>query len=416
MRSASEEHDRSIALMKFLSTTAKRLGVAEHTYVVGGAVRNFLIDKPIKDIDVVFDSLGAGKNKDSEWFARRLQRVIPPATNLTTNQYGVAILTIKGPWNLDGHDLQGEVIEIANARKESYGGESGKGYKPSEVEPATIEEDLSRREFTFNTLLWRLSDLERGPDRAEVLDLLGTGRKHLDERILSTPVDPNKTFSDDPTRMLRAIKFVAKYKFKIPPDMVSSIRRNANKLKQMPWDAIRKILIDDILEGPAPRESVRLMDKLGLGETLKEMLGDNPGFATALNRSLGDREAHLILDLLDLGWTLKTNLSFLDRKGQRRLREILLHHADDPAFEKDFIAALKKPPINQVEMFEKFDIPPRERSVVTTLARETLMAEPILVERTYHWEATIERALQQRYKQASLSKRVANRWQRQRGG
>jgi len=407
---ASEEHARSVALMKFLSQASKRLGVAEHTYVVGGAVRNWLLKKPIKDIDVVFDSIGAGKNRDSEWLARKLERAIPTNTNLTTNQYGVAILTIKDPWLLEGHDMQGEVIEIANARKESYGGASGKGYKPSDVEPATIEEDLSRREFTFNTLLWRMLDLEHGPDRAEILDLLGTGRRDLEERLLTTPVNPDKTFGDDPTRMLRAIKFVAKYRFKIPSEIASSIRRNAPKLKQMPWDAVRSILVGDILEGPAPRESVKLLEKLGLGEVLAEMLGENPGFATALSRSLSNQELHLLLDLLDLEWAVKTPLSFLDRKGQQRLREILLSHADDPAFEKTFMAALKKPPINQVKLFTDLNIPKQERSSVSQTARELLLDNPELATNPSKLESEVEQALHKRFKEAALPERVVARY------
>jgi len=143
-------HAKSVALMRFLSRLAQRLGVARHTYVVGGAIRNFLIEQPIKDIDVVIDSVAAGK--DSEWFAEQVARAIPAPTNLTTNQYGVAILTVKGDWDLDGESLKGEVIEIANARKESYGGAEGKGYKPHMVEPTTIDEDVYRREFTFNCM------------------------------------------------------------------------------------------------------------------------------------------------------------------------------------------------------------------------------------------------------------------------
>ena len=406
---ASEEHDRSVALMKFLAKASRGLGVAEHTYVVGGAVRNWLIDKPIKDIDVVFDSIGAGKGRDSEWLAKKLARLIPTHTDLTTNQYGVAILTVKGPWTLNGHDLQGEVMEIANARKESYGGAGGKGYKPSTVEPATIEEDLNRREFTFNTLLWRMLDLEHGPDRAEILDLTGKGRKDLEDRLLTTPVNPDKTFGDDPTRMLRAIKFVAKYGFKIPPPVVASIRRNANKLKQMPWDAVRRILVEDILEGPAPRKSVKLLHDLGLGEALKDMLSDNPGFATALSKSLKEKETDLLFDLLDLGWAFKTPMDFLDAAGQKKLREILLSNADDPAFEKHFMGALKKPGVDQMRLFTEFNIPKNQRGEVAKMARALLLEDPALAENPRALNAELEKALDRRFKQASSTERVVTR-------
>lgn len=396
--------------MKYLSRETKRLGVAEHTYVVGGAVRNWLLDKPIKDIDIVFDSIGAGRNRDSDWLADQLDRSIPAQTNVTTNQYGVAILTVKGSWDLDGHDMKGEVIEIANARKESYGGAGGKGYKPSEVEPATIKEDLFRREFSFNTLLWRLLDLEHGPDRAEILDMTGRGRKDLEERLLTTPVNPDKTFGDDPTRMLRAIKFVAKYGSKIPPEIAASIRRNAPKLKQMPWDAVRSILVGDILDGPAPRASVKLLIKLGLDEVIKEMLSDNPGFATALSRSLSQKETNLLLDLLDLEWAIKTPVSFLDRASQKRLREILFSHSDDPAFEKQFMAVLKKPSINQMELFTEFNIPKNERGSVIQITRSLLLDDPALAGNARKLEDEVGKVLAQRFKHASMAERVVTRY------
>lgn len=388
---ASDTHDKSVALMKFLSRVTQTLGVAEHVYVVGGAVRNWLLQKPIKDIDVVVDSVALGK--DSDWLATQIAKKIKAPTHLTTNQYGVAILTVKGTWVLDGHNLQGEVIEIANARKESYGGASGKGYKPDTVEPATIEEDLKRREFTFNSLLWRLKDLTQGPEQAQVLDLLGVGRKHLEDLELRTPVDPDKTFSDDPTRMLRAIKFVARYGFKIPPDMLASIRKNASKLKQMPWDAVRKILVEDILAGPSPRASVTLLHDLGLGHVIGEILQTTPGFATALAKGLADKEIHLLLDLLDLGWVFKTPVSFLSRAEQIRLREVLLSHAEDPEFEAAFVAAILKPPIDQSRLFDVLGLAPKERGKVLPAARSAILTFPELSQNPGKLEAYLTKTL-----------------------
>lgn len=247
-RKAGDAHARSIALMKFLSRVSIQAGVGSHVYVVGGAVRNFILDVPIKDIDVVVDSVAAGKGRDSEWFAKRVQSAIPTVSNLTTNQYGVAIITVKGSWTLDGEELQGEVIEIANARKESYGGAEGKGFKPHMVEPATVGEDVVRREFTFNTLLWRMLDLAHGPDRAEIIDLTGRGMKDLKDGVMATPRDPDVVFSDDPTRMLRLIRFQTKYGFKVPPDVAVSVKKNAHKLKNVPWEAVATLLMK-ILDG-----------------------------------------------------------------------------------------------------------------------------------------------------------------------
>jgi tRNA nucleotidyltransferase/poly(A) polymerase len=412
MRTAAiDAHGRSIALMKFLSGVAKKLGVAEHVYVVGGAVRNFLIDQPIKDIDVVVDSV-ALKGQDSGWFAEKVQNAIPVRSNLTTNQYGVAILTVSEPWALDGHEMKGEVIEIANARKESYGGAEGKGYKPHMVEPATIEEDLVRREFTFNTLLWRLSDLTHGPEHAEVLDLLGQGREHLEKGELHTPADPDKTFSDDPTRMLRALKFVAKYNFKVPPDLAEAIRRNAPKLAQMPWDAVRGILTNDILDAPNPRRSIVLLKEFGLAEVLKHMLHTMPGMSAALSRTLNEHETHVLLDLLDLEWAVKTPLSFLSREQHARLRELLLANAEDPRFDLQLVEALKKPPVNQEQLFKDFSIPPKERQAVSQIARAMILDNPGLVMNGLVEAVTEE--LRKRYPAttASTAERVAFRFVR----
>ena len=388
----NDAHGRSVALMKLLSGVGRRLGVAEHIYVVGGAVRNWIMGHPIKDIDVVVDSL-ALQGKDSGWFATHVQSAIPVRTNLTTNQYGVAILSISESWVRGGYDMKGETIEMANARKESYGGDQGKGYKPHMVMPATIAEDLLRREFTFNTLLWRLHDLGDGPDKAEILDLTGVGRRHLRERILDTPSNPTSTFSDDPTRMLRAVKFVAKYGFVIPTAVALSIQECAPKLKLMPWDAVRKILVDDILRGPAPRRSVELMSELGLARVLGEMLQEVEGFSSAVSRGLSDVEIHLVLDLLDIGWVLRTSIHFLDRNGQARLRQILLDGAGDPQFEARFVGQLRKPPIDQERLFAMFSVPPKERGQIARIAREELLREPKLSEQAPALERVVERRL-----------------------
>lgn len=368
-------HRRSIALMKFLSKAARALGVARDVYVVGGAVRNFVIDRPIKDIDVVIDSINAGM--DSDTFAAKLADVIPTATNLTTNQYGVAILTVKGPWLLEGEDMQGEVIEIANARKESY--TKGVGYKPTEVEPATIEEDIYRREFSFNTLLWRLMDLAEGPEKAEIVDLTGCGLRDLQEGVLSCPSDPDKTFSDDPSRMLRAIKFTGKYGFRIPPDVAASIKRNAPKMKRMPWEAIAKILVDNVLNEPTARKSLQQMKGLGLLDVVREMVREQRPFATYLSNQLRrNRKVPLLLDLMDLEIPAATPLNFLSPPERRRMRSLVDQYG--PEWASDFASLLVKPPVNNRRVIEELDLAPAFRRYITPLARRLLLQFPRLSE------------------------------------
>ena len=403
-------HLTAVALTKFLSDAARKLGVAEHVYIVGGAPRNFLMDPsgtkfPVKDLDVVVDSIALA-GKDAAWFSKALSRQIPTSTSLVVNQYGVAILTVKGDWIVGDDNLKGEVIEIATARKEHYGEAAGKGYKPHMVEPATIQEDALRRDATFNTLMWRLLDLEHGPDRAEVLDMTGRGLKDLADRRVQTPLDPDRTFSDDPTRLLRVVKFVAKYNFTIPVDLAKSIRRNAPRLAQMPWDAVRKILTDDILNAPNPRRSIRLLKDLGLADVLRDMLQKEPGFASAVSRSLSDAEALVLFDIVDLGWIVKTPLWFLDKAGQERVVQILM--SSDGPTGKAFVEALKKPPIDQMALFTKYEIPPKDRQVVTQLAREQLLGDPRLVQNPTHLNAQVEEVLARRRR--SLRRSTADTW------
>jgi tRNA nucleotidyltransferase/poly(A) polymerase/2'-5' RNA ligase len=377
----SSIHRRNVELMKWLSEVTRKLGVARHTYVVGGAVRNFLIDRPIKDIDVVIDSTRA--RRDSDWLAKQIARNIPAQTNVTTNQYGVAILTVKGDWMIGNDNLKGEVIEIANARKESYGGAGGKGYKPHSVEPATIEEDLLRREFTFNTLLWRMLDLAKGPDRAEVIDLTGCGVRDLNERKIQCPQDPDRTFSDDPTRMLRAIKFTGKYGFKIPPDVARSIRKNVRKMKRMPWEAVASILVNDVLNQPTARRSLQQMKSLGILEVISEMIQESKPFATYMaNQLRRNRKVQFLLDLMELGVPAKTPISFLDRAGQARLRDLTVSMPEKEAVA--LVEKLIKPPVDSRRVIEVLDLPGPDRRFIVPTARHVILQEPELAAKGQH--------------------------------
>jgi tRNA nucleotidyltransferase/poly(A) polymerase len=320
MKRASTEHDKQIALMKFLASSAKRLGVADHVYVVGGAVRNFVLNQPIKDIDVVVDPTVTGK--DSAWLAEKLDRLIPTDTSFVTNQYGVAIITVKGSWMLDGHDLKGEVIEIANTRKESYGGESGKGYKPSEVLPATVLEDVARREFSMNSLLWRMSELASGPDKAEILDLTGCGLEDLKNGLMRCPSDPDQTFADDPTRMIRAIKFMLRYNFKPTKDTEAAIRRNAQKLLNVPHEAVAKLLVTDLFKEKTYAKALEMMDRLGLLEPVRTMMKEHEAFLTYMRRWITTKPVMMLFDLLDMGIPMEENLNFLSKDQQQQLRSV----------------------------------------------------------------------------------------------
>lgn len=371
-------HEKSIALMKFLSGVAKHENAARHIYVTGGAVRDFLLGMPIKDIDVVVDSVSLG-GRDSEWFAKKVIEAIPAPANLTTNQYGVAIVTVKGEWVLDGINMQGEVIEIANARKESYEGVGGKGkgYKPTDVVPATIEEDMFRREFTFNALLWRLLDLTEGPEKAEVIDITGLGRQHLQEKLISTPMNPDKTFSDDPTRQLRIIKFLLRYDLKIAPEVVASVKRNAHKLKNMPWEAVGNILVDNILASPKASQGLKVMKSLGILDVLVEMIRENKSFEAFLTRQLasGNHPVGLLLELADLGIAGRS-LGFLTPRQRMQFSDVTVGMDDAEA--RRYLDALRKPPVDSLALIQEFNLQGSERGVMTPMARDLILEDPDL--------------------------------------
>lgn len=376
-------------LMKFLAQAATRLGVAEHVYVVGGAPRNHLLGLPIKDLDLVIDSIASGR--DSAWFANKLQDEIPVPSNLTTNQYGVAILSLKDGWTLHGIELNRQVLEIANARRESYGKAEGKGYKPDSVEMATIQEDLLRRDFTVNTLLWRLADLQNGPDEAQVLDLLQVGLSHLQARELITPIDPDQTFTDDPTRMLRAVKFAAKYGFKIPSSTAAAIGRNTHRLKQMPWDAVRKLVVADLLAGSNPLESVSAMSTLGLHAPIVDLLREEPGFHAGVSRGLAGSDPLLLLHLWELGYHLQGSPGSLVRQEEIPTLQTILELF--PGNARLFISVFRSPPINQERIFEKFNLKGKERAKVVQLARRRLLANPDLMSSPENLEREVEALL-----------------------
>lgn len=341
-KTADMSEQASLALMKMLSRLTRKLGVSDHVYVVGGAVRNFVINQPIKDIDVVIDSLALGK--DSEWLANQVAREIPATTQVVTDQYGVSKVFVHSSWVLAGHEMMDPkqaAVEIANARKESYGGAAGKGYKPDQVDPATIEEDVLRREFTFNTLMWRLTDVAQGPDKAEIIDLTGCGLRDLKDRSMKCPSDPDTTFSDDPSRMLRAVKFIMKYDMKLTPDTEAAIRRNIRKLRNAPYEAVAVILEDTLLKDKAAaKKALPEMKRLGLLDEIADWIRSSKPFRSRMEGWVNSKPMLYLFDLMEVGLPLGANLNFLDRKQQTRLRQIALGMQDKEA--KHLLAVLRQ--------------------------------------------------------------------------
>lgn len=343
LKTAEMSHAASIALMKWLSKVTQQLGVAKHVYVVGGAVRNFLIDEPIKDIDMVVDSLAMRGGRDAAWVAQQIARRIPTNTEIVTDTLMVSKVLIRGGWELDGHQMDGNDIEIVNAREEVYEQDAEGnylGHKPLGVKPTSLETDVTRREFTFNTLMWRLLDLAKGPEKAEIIDLTGCGLRDLEAREMRCPQDPDLTFKQDPTRILRTIKFAFKYGFKLPPDVKAAAKRQARGLKRIPsktWSVLQKIVMDN----PQYKKALAAMADLGVTDVLAEMMQEHPSFASTMSNYSRNRGVAYMFDLMDVGVPVGSPMGFLSTPQQKRFRQITTPMDREDALE--YLEVLRNP-------------------------------------------------------------------------
>jgi tRNA nucleotidyltransferase/poly(A) polymerase len=241
-----------------------------HTFIVGGAVRDYLTYTTIKDVDLVVDLVESGLTMDE---------VLAPLTHAgasgTINNYGVAIVTLPPEVAQDSVAKNRYVVEIAAARRESYGGSEGKGYKPTEVANATLLEDILRRDFTVNTLILPLAGCAYGlPPRHEAVDLTGRGFRDLLCRRLDTVGSPERTFRDDPSRLLRLAKF-EKRGFDPSNEVYSALRATASTLKGIPHQAVTTHFLK-ILEMDDMLGSLHLLARLQLLPVVAEILNTTP--------------------------------------------------------------------------------------------------------------------------------------------
>ena len=224
----------SLPIFSQITEIVDQLGV--RAYVVGGYVRDFYLRRPSTDIDVVV--VGSGIEV-AKMLGKRLKTKVS-----VFKTFGTAML----------HDAEGREIEFVGARRESYSPDSR---KPA-VEEGTIEDDQLRRDFTINALAWSLN----GDTYGELLDSFG-GMDDLRELIIRTPTDPDVTFSDDPLRMIRGIRFATQLGFDLAPETFDAIVRNKDRITIVSQERIATEL-HKIVASPVPSIGFELLSLTGL--------------------------------------------------------------------------------------------------------------------------------------------------------
>ena len=210
-------------------------------YIVGGVVRDLLLGREIQDLDLMVEGDGISFAKD---LANNIgvQKIVP------FKKFGTALIPHR--------DFQ---IEVASSRSESYDNDSR---SPTKVIFTSLEEDLKRRDFTINAMA-----MDTHPDRFGKIYDPFNGQNDLSNNVLKTPLDPKKTFSDDPLRMMRAAYFSSKLNFKLDSDCREAIKDSSNRISIVSWERIRDELIKT-LSTAKPSIGLVIMQKTGLLQTV----------------------------------------------------------------------------------------------------------------------------------------------------
>ena len=228
-----QSYERKI--LNQISAASAKLGYP--AYLVGGYVRDRLLGRPSKDMDVVCVGSGIA-------LAKKVAQQLYPVPRVAVYQrFGTAMLRHR--------DLE---IEFVGARKESYRSDSR---KPS-VEEGTLEDDQNRRDFTINALAVSLNERDFG----SIIDPFN-GLLHLEQKLIKTPLEPGRTFSDDPLRMMRGIRFATQLDFVIDPETLDAIGRYRNRIKIVSMERITTELNKIILSDP-PTRGFKLLYNTGL--------------------------------------------------------------------------------------------------------------------------------------------------------
>ncbi len=258
-----------IPVIRAVGDTAVQIGMP--CYVVGGYVRDLFLGRHSKDIDFV--TVGSGVDL-AEAVAAKLGN--GAHVNLFRT-YGTAQIKHRGV-----------ELEFVGARKESYRHDS----RNPQVSAGTLDDDISRRDFTINAMAISITP----DDFGRLVDNFG-GVDDLERRIIRTPLDPDITFSDDPLRMMRAVRFATQLQFDIAPETFEAIKRNAQRIKIITRERIADEL-QKIMMSPMPSIGWRLLLESGLLALIFPELAAMRGVETVRGRGHKDNFYHT-LEVLD---------------------------------------------------------------------------------------------------------------------
>jgi putative nucleotidyltransferase with HDIG domain len=254
-------------IFKQLSTLAKQSGV--EAYVIGGYVRDIFLGRPSKDLDILV--IGQGIT-----FAEEVGKHLKCKVSVFKN-FGTAMLRYQ--------DLE---IEFVGARKESYRSDSRKPI----VENGTLEDDQLRRDFTINALAISLNEANFG----ELLDPFG-GLADLEQKLIRTPQNPLETFSDDPLRMMRAIRFASQLNFAIDEVALTAIKTLVERMHIVSQERITDEL-NKIILSPTPSIGFNYLFDTGLLQLIFPQMAALYGVETINGKSHKDNFYHT-LQVLD---------------------------------------------------------------------------------------------------------------------
>lgn len=254
-------------IFKIVADEAEAMGVK--AYVIGGYVRDSLLGRESKDIDIVVEGSGIAL---AERVAERMKVGVS-----VFKSFGTAMIKTSGV-----------EVEFVGARRESYRSDSRKPI----VEDGTLREDQERRDFTINAMSFSLQKEDFGA----LIDPFG-GEEDLQRKIIRTPLDPDTTYSDDPLRMIRAIRFATQLSFTIVPESLESIKRNRGRLQILSIERITEEL-NKIMLSPNPSIGFRLLDETDLLFLILPELTNLKGAETLEGRGHKENFSHS-LQVLD---------------------------------------------------------------------------------------------------------------------